>query len=438
MNKLFDKLFPICRSITGSGLRKTLEILSEYIPLKKFNVKTGTQVLNWTIPKEWRVREAWLKGPDGKKIVDFNNHNLHLLNYSTPINKKLPLEELKDHLHTIPNQPDAIPYVTSYYKRRWGFCLRHSTYEHLKPGKYHAYIDSELVEGELNYGHAILPGESNKEILISSYICHPSMANNELSGPIVAAFLYNRLSNWSKRRFTYRFVFAPETIGAISYLDRFGKELQENLYSGLILNCIGGRSDLSYKLSRQENSPIDNIVKHLFNVDDNTPEGKIRSFTPIYGSDERQYCSPGFNLPIGQMARLVYGYSEYHTSLDNKELMTIEALHHSVNELEQIIKALELNGYYINQYPYGEVKLDQYDLYPDINSKRYEEHFKDKVIKNRNQLDQVLTILNYSDGLHSLYQIVEDYNYNILELSHVIEILKSRGLLKGPYFKEEV
>jgi aminopeptidase-like protein len=442
IEKLFDRLFPICRSITGPGLRETLDILSKYMPLEHFAVKTGTKVLNWVIPEEWRIYDAWLKGPDGEKIVDFKDNNLHILNYSTPIDKEIELNELKEHLHTVPHLPDAIPYVTSYYKRRWGFCLPHNKYTELKPGKYHAYINSELVNGELNYGHAILPGESDKEILISTYICHPSMANNELSGPIVATFLYNRIAKWKKRNFTYRFVFVPETIGSIAYLDRFGDKIKERIYSGLVLTCVGGKANLNYKLSRQEEAPIDKIIKHLFEYSE--IEGSMRPFTPIFGSDERHYCSPGFNLPMGQMARLVYGYPQYHTSADDKGLMTIESLYNSINEVELILKALELDGYYINNYPYGEIKLDQHGLYPDINSRQYSNQFKDKVIQNRHQLNQLLTVLNYSDGVHSMREIVEKFNNitrrndSILDFKFIIDILKEKGLLKGPYFKEEV
>ncbi|TDX58936.1 DUF4910 domain-containing protein [Orenia marismortui] len=441
IEKLFDRLFPINRSITGSGLRKSLAILNEYLPLERFSVKTGTKVLNWTIPEEWRIKEAWLRGPDGEKILDFKDHNLHLLNYSTAIDKNLELEELKEHLHTIASLPDAIPYVTSYYKKRWGFCLPYNKYKDLKEGQYHAYIDSELVEGELNYGHAILPGESDQEILISTYICHPSMANNELSGPLVATFLYNRLRKWKNRRFTYRFVFVPETIGAIAYLAKFGKELVERVYSGMVLTCIGGETNLNYKLSRDENNPIDNIVKHLFT--NNDPEGSIRPFTPIYGSDERHYCSPGFNLPVGQMARLVYGYPEYHTSADNRDLISIESLYESVNEVEKVLRALELDGYYLNQFPYGEIKLDQHGLYPDINTRGIDNHFEGKLVRNRNQVNQILTILNYSDAKYSLREIAEKFNQltrcniSLLELEEMVEILKEKGLLKGPYSKEE-
>ncbi|MFD2442705.1 DUF4910 domain-containing protein [Bacillus sp. CGMCC 1.16607] len=431
MDQLFDLLYPINRSITGEGVRQTFNILKEIIPLDVFFIPTGTKVFDWEIPKEWKIHEGWLKGPDGKKIVDFSDHNLHVVNYSTSVDRKLSLEELKPNLYTIPNLPEAIPYVISYYRERWGLCLPYSTYESLEEGTYHAYIDSEHVDGVLNFAHAILPGESKEEILISTYVCHPSMANNELSGPIVATFLYNRLKKWKKRRFTYRFVFVPETIGSISYLYKFGNELKKNTYSGLVLTCLGGKVDLSYKHSRQGNAPIDRVVNHFF---EGGLKGSTRAFTPNNGSDERQYCSPGFNLPVGQMARLTYGqYKEYHTSLDNKELITIKSLQKSVNEIECILQGLELEGYYVNLSPFGEVKLDKHGLYPDINSQDRWTRADNEAINHREILNWVLSILNYSDGEHTLLQIAEKCNCSILDLEPVIDILKSKGILEGPY-----
>lgn len=431
MESLFDRLFPICRSITGPGLRETLDILSEYLPLKHFSESSGTNVFNWVIPQEWRIRDANLKGPDGI-IADFKENNLHVLNYSIPVNQKLTLQELKKHLYTIPYLPDAIPYVTSYYKRRWGFCIRHSDFEQLKEGEYYAYIDSELIDGELNYSHAILPGKSKEEILISTYVCHPSMANNELSGPIVAAHLYQRLLTWTERRFTYRFVFIPETIGSITYLHKFGEHLKKYLYSGLVLTCLGGKKPLSYKESRLGTTPIDRMWRHL--LDCGELNGLTRSFSPTSGSDERQYCSPGFNLPVGQMARTVYGeYDGYHNSLDTKELMTIESLQQSVDEIEHLLRAIEADGYYINQFPYGEVKLDKHGLYPDMNSPHVTgTHSSNKIADNRTQLNRILTILNYSDGKHSLLEISKKCNCSIVSMVPLIKMLISKGIITGP------
>ncbi len=435
MDELFDRLFPICRSITGPGLRESLEILGEYLPLEHFGQPTGSPVFDWQIPKEWRIRDAWVKGPDGSKIIDFKDSNLHVLNYSVPIDRRMSLDELKKHLFTIPHMPEAIPYVTSYYKERWGFCLPHRLMEQLEEGIYHAYIDSDHVDGELNFAHSILPGESDREILISTYICHPSMANNELSGPVTAAFLYRRLASWPRRRFTYRFVFVPETIGSITYLHRFGAKLKESLYSGLVLTCLGGlEHPLSYKTSRRGSSPVDQVVEHLFRFE--SLQGNIRSFTPINGSDERQYCSPGFNLPVGQMSRMVYNcYPGYHNSCDTKEVMTIEALQQSVDELESVLKALELNGFYVNQRPFGEVKLDKHDLYPDLNFPLNGIYSSNNVADNRMQLDRILMLLNYCDGCYSLLEIAEKCNCSLTDLEPIINMLIDKQLLKGPFLE---
>ncbi|MED4730256.1 DUF4910 domain-containing protein [Aneurinibacillus migulanus] len=441
MDRLFDRLFPICRSITGPGLRETLSILREYVPLDTLHVPTGTKVLDWEIPQEWRIRAGWLKGPDGRKIVDFSDSNLHVINYSEPVDEHFSLKELKPHLHTLPHLPDAIPYVISYYKRRWGFCLPYRVYETLPEGQYHAYIDSEFVHGELTMAHAILPGESEKEILISSYICHPSMANNELSGPIVAAFLYRRLAAWKNRRFTYRFVFVPETIGSISYLHHFGHEMKEKVHTGLVLTCLGGTGKnkeeipLSYKYSRKEHAPIDEIVAHLF--EKGVIEGNTRPFTPAFGSDERQYCSPGFNLPIGQMARMVYGWYEgYHNSLDTKEFMTIEALYRSVNEIENVLYAVELDGYYVNRHPYGEIKLDKHNLYPDMNGPSMRGKSNNTVVDGKTFLHRLLTMLNYADGEHTLREIAVRCSCSILDMKPIIRTLQEKNLLVGPFVEK--
>lgn len=432
METLFDRLFPILRSITGEGVRETLNILKEYIPLKIESVKSGTEVFDWTVPKEWAIREAWIRDEDGNEIINITNCNLHVINYSEPINQKISLDELKKHIYTIPDKPDAIPYVISYYKERWGFCMSQNQLDVLKDGLYHVYIDSEKFDGVLNYAQAVLPGRTNKEILISAYICHPSMANNELSGPIVAAFLYNRLAKWENREFTYRFVFHPETIGSITYLAKYGQYLKEHMYSGMVLTCLGGKGyPLSYKKSRREDNPLNHLVEHLQNNNDSLT---VREFTPLGGSDERQYCSPGFNLPMGQFSRMVYGeYPGYHNSLDNKETMTIEALQQSVNEIEQILKLQELNGYYINTKPYGEPKLGKYGLYPDLNAPTNWDASNNQLIDGRQLLNELLMVLNYSDGQYTLLDIVKKQNYQFKDYKVVIEKLKEQGLLKGPF-----
>ncbi|WP_214627340.1 DUF4910 domain-containing protein [Paenibacillus agaridevorans] len=441
MEDLFDLLFPICRSITGPGVRESIQLLQKHIDLELLRVPTGTKVFDWTIPQEWHIREAWIKDSAGNKIIDFAKYNLHVVNYSAPLDQRMPLSELKQYINSMPTLPDAIPYVTSYYKRRSGFCMAHRQLESLPEGEYHAYIDSEFVNGELNLAHCVLPGSSDREILLSTYICHPSMANNELSGPLVATFLYKRLKKWTNRRFTYRFVFLPETIGSISYLHLFGQELKKQLYAGLVFTCLGGKDSsgampsLSYKTSRQETSHLDDFIQHIFQS--GVVTGNIRPFTPIGGSDERQYCSPGFNLPVGQMARSVYGqYEAYHNSMDDKEFMTLQALMNSVDEIEQLLKAFEEDGYYVSQSPYGEVKLDQHDLYPDLNSPLNRSFSTNEQIDGRTHLNRVLTLLNYADGQHRLSEIAEKCETNIFEMLPIVQLLLQKNLLKGPYLEK--
>lgn len=432
MDELFDRLFPITRSITGPGVRDTLAILGEHVPLEVLGIPTGTKVFDWEIPPEWHISEAWIKDAEGRTVVDFRDHNLHVVNFSTAVDRVMTLEELKPHLHTVPHLPDAIPYVTSYYKERWGFCLTQRQLEQLRPGNYHVCIRSEHVPGELNIGQAVLPGDSEEEVLISTYICHPSMANNELSGPIVAAFLYNRLKRWKRRRFTYRFVWLPETIGSIAYLSLYGEQLKRKLVAGLVLTCLGGEDVLHYKRSRRGDAPLDRLVVHLFKSE--AIAGRSVAFTPAYGSDERQYNSPGFNLPVGQLNRtLSRKFPGYHTSLDTKESMGIDKLWQSVEETEQILTAFEADGYYVNTRPFGEVKLDKHGLYPDMNSRTTTRHSNNQMMDGRTQLNRILTVLNYADGEHRLQEIADKCKARLPELVPIVELLKDKGLLEGPY-----
>lgn len=436
MDELFDELFPIMRSITGEGVRETIRILQKHIPLEMEGIPTGTEVFDWDIPKEWVIREAWIKDEQGNKIIDIADLNLHVVNYSEPIDGWFTLDELKQHIHTIPNKPNAVPYVISYYKERWGFCMSQEQLDALPDGRYHAYIDSEKIDGELNFAQAVLPGKSDKEVLISTYICHPSMANNELSGPLVATYLYKRLQQWEKRELTYRFVFIPETIGAISYLSKYGQHLKEKLHSGIVVTCVGGEGfNLSLKKSRLEHSPINELIEYL--VEHEQEPMNIRPFTPNNGSDERQYCSPGFNLPVGQFAKMTYGqYAGYHNSLDTKETMTITALQESVDSLERVLKLQEYNGYYVNAKPFGEPKLGKYDLYPDINAPALRGRSNNTKLDNRQQLNQILHLLNYSDGKHTLIDIVKKQHYKLEDYIYSIEALQKHNLLKGPFYEE--
>jgi len=425
----FEELWPLARSITGPGLRKSLAILQQDIPLDMEGVPSRTNVFDWEIPPEWHIHKAQLTGPDGNVYADFENTNLAVVNYSEPVDTYLSLEELDSHLYTDPDVPNATPYVTSYYERNWGFCLPHTRYVELPEGEYHAYIDSEFVDGELNYGHTLLPGRSEKEVLLSSYLCHPSLANNELSGPLVLAALYQRLAEWDSREYTYRFVLCPETIGSISYLFDHGDQLDKRLVAGLVLTCLGGPDDtLSYKTTRQEYALIDRVVWNLAEQGD--LDFDIRPFTPTSGSDERQYCSPGFNLPVGQMARTVYAqYEGYHNSKDDKQFMGIDPLLQSTDILEEVLRTFEYAGRYENQKPYGEPMLSKRDLYPTVNSPR---RWSDTALEVSEQefLNRVLTVLNYSDGNRPMVDIAEQYGCSVDELIPVIETLEEYGLLR--------
>lgn len=431
LDDLFEDLFPITRSITGPGLKESLEILQSEIPLDISRVPSGTTLFDWEVPDEWRIHDAYIEGPDGERYAEFKTLNLHVVNYSEPVDRTLPLSELEEHIHTIEEIPDAIPYVTSYYEREWGFCLPHRVYESLPEGEYHAYIDSEFQQGNLYYGHTVLDGESDEEVLLTSYLCHPSMANNELSGPLTLTSLYNRINQWENRHYTYRFVLAPETIGSLAYLSEYGSHLKENLVAGAVLTCLGGPKDsVRYQFSRQGDSLLDETVRNLTEYDH--LDARTTEFTPIHGSDERQYCSPGFDLPVGQFARTVYGeYDGYHTSNDDKEFMGIDSVQQSSEKLEEILYALEYAGSFLNTEPYGEPKLDNHDLYPSTNSPDTRNDSTDQIVNDdRELLDAILRIINYSDGDHWMVSIASSHDYGLPELIPVIELLQEKGLLR--------
>lgn len=427
----FDRLYPLCRSILGQGYRDSLAILKEYIDLNEVEFYTGEKVLNWTVPQEWVLREAWIKDSKGNKVIDFKNHNLHVINYSESIDKIVDLEELKKNVYTTDADPDAIPYVFSYYKKRWGFAMSKNQLNSLPEDQYHVYIDSEFVDGKLVVGHTMLHGKSEKEIFLSSYLCHPSMANNELSGPLILAMLYQRISKWKDRKYTYRFVINPETIGSISYLSKYGEELKRKMHAGLVLTCLGGDEILRYKTSRSESSPFDQLVSYRNSLQETF---RVEKFAPFSGSDERQYCSPGFNLPVGQMARKAYGkYKEYHTSLDTKELMGIDNIIDSCNKIEQFLMQNEKEEFYKNIFPNGEVKLGDYDLYPSLNSSGARKNETQSIINEEWFIASVMTILNYADGKHSLSFCAERLGMDVNKLKEVAVILVNKGLLEGPF-----
>ena len=434
---LLRELYPKNRSITGPEYRESLDVLSEHVPFETGHVPSGTDVFDWTIPPEWHVREAYVEGPDGTRYADFDEHNLHVVNYSAPVDRTMSLSELKEHVYTLPNQPDAIPYVTSYYEENWGFCLEHDVYESLPEGEYRAYVDSEFVDGDLTYGHTVLPGESDEEVLLSTYLCHPSMGNNELSGPAVMALLYDRLAAREDRRYTYRFVVVPETIGSITYLHQHGEELRESLVGGLVLTCLGGpEPTLSYKASRRDDALLDRTVRHL--RDREVLDVDLRSFTEVLGSDERQYCSPGFDLPVGQMARTVYEeYPEYHTSKDDLSYVGVEPLLESAEEIDALLRAFEYAGTFRNRQPYGEPMLSKRNLYPTVNNflgdestANFLEEIVDATVEDeRTFYERLLTALHYSDGDHSMVDVAERRDCSLVEMIPIVELLAENDLL---------
>lgn len=411
----FDRLFPLLRSLTGDGVKKTHDILSEIIPLQRIEVPSGTQCFDWTVPKEWVVKEAYIIDPNGKRRLDVKTHNLHLLNYSIPFKGTLSKEELEKHLYSLPKQPQAIPYVTSYYEPRWGFCLSQEERDQLPKGDYQVVIDTDLIDGSMTISEAVLPGKEPQEILFSTYTCHPSLANNELSGPLVTAFLYQMLASLPERRFTYRFVFLPETIGSIAYLNRMGDYFKKNLIAGFVVTCCGDSAPFTYKKSRIGNSLTDRIALKALQ---NRPHSALDFFPS--GSDERQYCSPGFNLPVGSLMRSMYGtYPEYHTSLDNKDFISFSAMEETIKLYFELCQMLEMNRTYINLNPNCEPKLSKRGLYPTLGNQEHE-----KIIP------AMMWVLNYSDGKHDLLAISEKSGID-LQILHLaaLKLLKEQLIL---------
>ena len=428
LNEVFDELFPLLRSISGPGIEKSYEIIGRHMPVEVFGVPSGTQVFDWVTPPEWHCRSATLTGPDGEIICDLKVSNLHVVNYSECVDKKLSLEDLQSHLHSLPDLPDAVPYVTSYYNRTWGFCLTQQQRGGLKDGVYHAKIDSDFRSGRIPLAHSKLPGKSEREIVLSSYLCHPSLANNELSGPLVLLGLYLRIAQWPERQHSFRFILNPETIGSLCYLHLHGEDLMEKMDAGLVLTCLGGPGKISYKKSRRENSIVDRLAEHWV---DRGESIDVRRFTPAGGSDERQYCSPGFNLPVGQFARAIYGdYDGYHNSLDTKEFMTIDALIDSIDELELFVRELDQAGAWINLSPFGEPQLGKRGLYPNINSASTWQTSSDEVFDGRVVLERILSVLSYSDGTNDLVDISRNCGCGVKELLPVVNRLQEEGILE--------
>jgi aminopeptidase-like protein len=403
------------------------------MPLKLEKVPTGSKVFDWIAPQEWHCKRGRLWGPDKTLICDTEVNNLHLVNYSEPVKGEFSFEQLRPHLHSLPDLPDAIPYVTSYYRRTWGFCLSHNEFKNLKPGSYHVEIDSQFIDGGVPFASCVLEGKSDKEVLLTSYLCHPSLANNELSGPLVLLALYRRIKKWSKRRYSYRFLLNPETIGSLCFLREYQQHLEEKLFAGLILTCVGGPEEsLRYKASRRGNTILDQLMqRHQSGKENCGLAVSYLDFDPRSGSDERQYCSPGFNLPVGQIARTVYeNYDGYHNSLDTKEFMGIDSLVSSADAIENILKSLEISGCPVNQSPYGEPQLGKRNLYPNMNSESTRKNSSDSLIDSRTKLNRILSILNMSDGNTDTGQIADACECSIEELRETIETLEREHLIK--------
>ncbi|GAB2813724.1 DUF4910 domain-containing protein [Actinocorallia aurea] len=414
MHDLLRRLYPICRSITGDGVRATLDVIGEHLALDRHEVPTGTPVLDWTVPREWNIREAWVRDPSGRKVVDFADLNLHVVGYSVPVRAVMPLADLREHLHTLPDRPDLVPYRTSYYKETWGFCLAQEALDALPEGRYEVCVDSTLADGHLSYAEHVVPGETDEEVLVSCHTCHPSLANDNLAGIAVAVAFARTLARAPRRpRFTYRFVFAPGTIGAITWLAR-SPEAVGRIRHGLTLACAGDPGGLHYKRSRRGDTEIDRAFALL-------TDATLLDFSP-YGYDERQYCSPGFDLPVGSLTRTPYaGYPEYHTSGDDPGFVTAEAMAGTLAALTRVLSALEANRRYVNLSPYGEPQLGRRGLYGSLGGRSDAEQAQ----------MAMLWVLNLSDGDHDLLAVAARSGLPFEAVADAAARLETAGLIKG-------
>jgi len=416
MHEFMAELYPICRSITGEGLRETLRTIQKRIPLEMQEVPSGTQVFDWTVPLEWNVSDAYVMDREGKRVVDFKAHNLHLMSYSIPIRKKMRLDDLKSHLFSLPDRPDWIPYRTSYYRENWGFCLRHADLERLPDGEYEVAIDSSLQPGSLTYGETYLPGETPDEVLVSCHVCHPSLCNDNLSGIAVAVHLAQAMAARA-RRYSYRFLFIPGTIGSITWLARNERSVSR-IKHGLVLTGVGDAGKITYKRSRQGQAEIDRAMAHVLKHAGDPY--LMTDFSP-YGYDERQYCSPGFNLPVGCFMRTPHGeYPEYHSSADNLDFVKAHSLAQSFERCLEVFELLEHNRAYLNQNPKCEPQLGRRGLYRDVAGQQE---------KQSRELT-LLWVLNSSDGYHTVLDIAERADVPFKQVCAAATALAEVGLLK--------
>lgn len=423
MYEFVSSIFPICRSITGKGVRETLSALEKYvgrdIELRIYNVPTGTKVFDWDVPKEWSIREAYIEDENGNKIIDMKQNNLHVMGYSAPVDRIVDLEELKQYIYTQPEQPEVIPYVTSYYKERFGFCMSEKQKQSLKEGNYHIYIDSELFNGNLTYGEIVIPGEKEEEIFFSTYICHPSMANNECSGPAVAAELVRYVQNMKHRKYTYRFIFVPETIGSLTYMstDNHLEHMKKYVIAGFNLTCVGDNYDYSIVHSRYADTLADRVLQNVlyFHTDNH-----FSDFDFLHrGSDERQYSAPGIDLPIVTFCRSKFHeFPEYHTSADNLSYISPEGLYGAYEVMIKTIQALEYNAFYKVQV-LGEPQLGKRGLYPTISQKG-----------NYNEVQAMTDFIAYADGKNDLIAISERIHVSVHDLIPIVQKLLENNLIE--------
>jgi aminopeptidase-like protein len=415
LHALVERLYPICRSITGDGVRQTLDIIGEHIALERHEVPTGTPVLDWTIPQEWNIRDAYVASPDGSRVIDFQESNLHVVGYSVPVSARMPLSELREHLHTLPDQPSWVPYLTSYYAPAWGFCLAQEKLDALPDGEYDVVIDSTLEDGSLTYGEHVVPGRVTDEVIVSCHVCHPSLANDNLAGIAVAVSLAQQLAE-SQPHYTYRFLFMPGTIGSITWLARNSSRI-ERVKHGLVLACAGDPGSLTYKKSRRGDAEIDRVLQHVLR----SREHRVVDFSP-YGYDERQFCSPGFNLGVGSLTRTPYaGYPEYHTSADNPGFVSPAAMEDTLGALRDAFGVLDRNRRYVNLSPYGEPQLGKRGLYGSLGGR-----------SDAKQAQMaMLWVLNLSDGEHTLLDIAERAGLPFEIVDVAARALHDAGLVKG-------
>jgi aminopeptidase-like protein len=417
---LMQQLFPICRSITGPGVRQSLEMVGARIPLQVTEVPSRTPVFDWEVPREWSVSEAWIEDPTGRRIVDLRDHTLHLVSYSVPVDAIMNLEELRPHLHSIPEHPDWIPYRTSYYRDDWGFCITHNTLKSLQPGRYRVRIASHLGDGHLTYAECLVPGASEQEILVFTHICHPSLCNDNLTGMAVTAKLAAALKG-SRPRCTFRFVFAPGTIGSITWLARNEANVHR-VQHGLVLGLLGDRGPLTYKRSRRLEAPIDRIAAHV--VREVSEAARVVDFSP-YGYDERQLCSPGFNLPVGRLTRTPNSeYAEYHSSADDFSLIDEASLAESLLACAAILRTADRDAIYVNLNPKCEPRLGKRGLYRALGG-RHPGEFE----------HAMLWVLNQSDGTASLFDIAQRACLPFASIAAAADALEQVGLLQEQPWK---